>query len=192
MTWIPTYTGHHFDIFDPDPAKIHIEDIAHHLSLINRFNGATLFPYSVAQHSLMVSSLCPQEYKLAGLMHDAAEAYVGDFPAPWRSRLWVRWMERSYYLQEQKFDELEPAICDAICGALGTDVWIRSCLSMTASPIVHEADQRALATERRDIMAGGGRWPTDGKFKPSDEVIKERHFRDVEQEFLMRYKELTQ
>lgn len=61
------------DFEDIDPM-----DIAHHLCLINRYNGATPFPFSVAQHSILVAYVLPRELKLWGLLHDAAEAYVGD------------------------------------------------------------------------------------------------------------------
>jgi 5'-deoxynucleotidase YfbR-like HD superfamily hydrolase len=59
-----------------------VDDIVHSLSLINRFNGAAKFPYSVAQHSLYVAGLLPPELKLHGLLHDAPEAYVGDMVSP--------------------------------------------------------------------------------------------------------------
>jgi len=61
---------------------VRLDDIVHSLSLMNRFNGAALFPYSVAQHSLHVASLLPAELRLEGLLHDAAEAYIGDMVSP--------------------------------------------------------------------------------------------------------------
>ncbi|MFA5286352.1 MAG: hypothetical protein WC347_12205, partial [Smithellaceae bacterium] len=75
---IHTFSGIAFDLLNPKPEMILLEDIIHSLALINRFNGAAIFPYSVAQHSLYVASLLPSELKLHGLLHDAAEAYVGD------------------------------------------------------------------------------------------------------------------
>jgi 5'-nucleotidase len=81
--WMATYSGLKFYILKPDPKKIRIEDIAHHLALINRFGGATTKPLSVAQHSVMVSKYIEvagnsREDMLWGLLHDAAEAYLGD------------------------------------------------------------------------------------------------------------------
>ncbi len=68
---------------------IHLFDIAHHLSRIARFNGATRnpgFPYSVAQHSMLVEALMPVTSsvpaRLFALLHDAHEAYLGDLTSP--------------------------------------------------------------------------------------------------------------
>jgi hypothetical protein len=72
-----TFTGVNLDLFDIQPGDIYIEDIAHALSNINRFNGHTKFPISVAQHSIHVALLCPT-CPLTALLHDASEAYLGD------------------------------------------------------------------------------------------------------------------
>jgi len=81
--WIPTYTGLKFDVRNPDPKKIRIEDIAHQLSLTARFGGATKYIDSVAQHSVIVSMYLEREghgryNSFWGLLHDAAETYIGD------------------------------------------------------------------------------------------------------------------
>ena len=79
---ITTYvTGRSIDLFSFEQSDIAIRDIAHSLSLINRFNGHTPYPMSVAQHSVFVSNLCGSHgprVMLQGLLHDAAEAYIGD------------------------------------------------------------------------------------------------------------------
>jgi uncharacterized protein len=84
---IRTYTGQYVNIVNPDPKTILIEDIAHHLSLINRWCGASEEPISVAQHSMIVATLIQMyggtiEMQLAGLLHDASEAYMQDIPSP--------------------------------------------------------------------------------------------------------------
>jgi len=94
--WIQTFTGKKFYPFSPKVEDICIEDIAHALSLICRFNGHCREFYSVAQHSCLVSGLCGAKRKNAskyhqdlaklGLLHDAAEAYLGDIARPIKSR----------------------------------------------------------------------------------------------------------
>ncbi|MBU6429149.1 MAG: phosphohydrolase [Cyanobacteria bacterium REEB65] len=81
-TGIQTYTGVFVDPFAPDPDSIRIEDIAHALSLQCRFSGHVRRHWSVAAHSCLVSDLCPVEHALAGLLHDATEAYLVDVPRP--------------------------------------------------------------------------------------------------------------
>lgn len=80
--WIQTYTGRQFWPLDPRPDEIHIEDIAHALSLQCRFTGHCREFYSVAQHSVLVSAKSPTYFRLWGLLHDAAEAYLVDLARP--------------------------------------------------------------------------------------------------------------
>ncbi len=82
--WIQTYTGRKFFPLDPDPEMICIEDIAHSLSQLCRYNGHSKIFYSVAQHSLVLSrELCSGwQYALMALLHDASEAYLSDLPRP--------------------------------------------------------------------------------------------------------------
>lgn len=81
-TFITTYTGRRFYPLDPNPADVCIEDIAHALSMICRFQGHVRSFYSVAEHSVHVSRIVPPEYALAGLLHDASEAYIADVSRP--------------------------------------------------------------------------------------------------------------
>jgi hypothetical protein len=77
-----------------------IEDIAHGLACVNRFNGALKIPVSVAQHSVYVCRLCRQtEFRLQALLHDASEAYIGDI---------TKWLKGSPYFE--KYRELEDHI----------------------------------------------------------------------------------
>ena len=77
--------GKLFDVECPDPAMIRLGDIAHALSNLCRWGGHSSHFYSVAQHSVAVSELLPKRLALAGLMHDAAEAYLIDIPRPLKS-----------------------------------------------------------------------------------------------------------
>ena len=79
--WIETYTGKKFHLLDPQPDEIDIEDIAHALSNQCRYTGHTRRFFSVAEHSIHVS-LLSYNFKLAGLMHDASEAYLSDISRP--------------------------------------------------------------------------------------------------------------
>ena len=81
---IRTYTGKVFDLKILDPDSICIEDIAHALSFVPRFGGHLKQLYSVAQHSIEAVFLVPDEHKLAALLHDASEAYIGDMPSPFK------------------------------------------------------------------------------------------------------------
>ncbi len=87
MTWIQTYTGKAFDLLAPTTDMVCIEDIAHHLALINRFTGATAEPYSVAQHSVLCSLIVPPGLELRALLHDAAEAYCTDLSRPMKEAM---------------------------------------------------------------------------------------------------------
>ncbi|WP_209744070.1 HD family hydrolase [Klebsiella michiganensis] len=82
MSFIQTFTGKHFNYLDIQQDAIEIEDIANALSNICRFAGHLPEFYSVAQHSVLTSNLVPQEFALEALLHDAAEAYLQDIPAP--------------------------------------------------------------------------------------------------------------
>jgi 5'-deoxynucleotidase YfbR-like HD superfamily hydrolase len=81
-TSIQTYSGILFDVISPTIDMVNVTDIAHALSQVNRFTGHTINPYSVAEHSVHVASLLPDEYKLEGLLHDASEAYIADMATP--------------------------------------------------------------------------------------------------------------
>ena len=80
--WIQTYTGGQFWPLDPLASEIDILDIAHSLSMQCRFNGHISRFYSVAEHCCHVADLLPDQLKMAGLLHDASEAYLCDLPSP--------------------------------------------------------------------------------------------------------------
>lgn len=81
--WIETFNTNfvHY-IGQNDPKHFDIEDIAHSLGQIPRFNGHCVKSYKVGHHSCIVCDLAPEEFKLEALMHDSAEAYTGDITRP--------------------------------------------------------------------------------------------------------------
>lgn len=80
---IRTFTGRYVNPLSMRPEDLDIRDIAHHLSNECRYAGACPQFYSVAQHCVLASRyfITPQ-MKLAGLLHDSAEAYLKDLPSP--------------------------------------------------------------------------------------------------------------
>ena len=94
--WQRMLSGRRLDLLDPTPLDIEIEDIAHGLSFVARWNGQTHgdFPYSVAEHSLLVEQIYSKLYKnpekkwcLAALLHDAPEYVIGDMISPVKSAI---------------------------------------------------------------------------------------------------------
>lgn len=145
--WIQTYTRKHFDVLEPTVQMIDIEDIAQSLSLICRFGGHCKFPYSVAQHSIYVWEKTGEPW---GLMHDAAEAYIGDICRPVKKKI-------------PQFKEIEDNILKVIAEKFG--------LPYEMPLSVHDADNRMLMTEAEQLL-GGPTWNVP--YKPyTDLEIKE-------------------
>ncbi len=89
--WQRMLSGRRLDLLDPTPMDIEIEDIAHGLAFVARWNGQTRgdFAYSVAEHSLLVEEIftrmqpkAPVKWRLAALLHDAPEYVIGDMISP--------------------------------------------------------------------------------------------------------------
>ncbi|MFZ5963240.1 HD domain-containing protein [Thalassococcus sp. BH17M4-6] len=89
--WQRMLSGRRLDLLDPTPVDIEIEDIAHGLAFVARWNGQTRgdYAYSVAEHSLLVETiygrLCPDapvKWHMAALLHDAPEYVIGDMISP--------------------------------------------------------------------------------------------------------------
>jgi 5'-deoxynucleotidase YfbR-like HD superfamily hydrolase len=129
--YVSTFSGNRFYPLVPRIDRVAIEDIAHGLAYQCRFNGQTREFYSVAQHSLVVASLVEPRQRLAALLHDAAEAYLGDMVKPLKVLL-------------PEFGVLEERVTDLIAAAFDLDF-------SDYAPI-KRADLIALATEKRDLM----------------------------------------
>lgn len=96
--WQRMLSGRRLDLVDPSPMDIEIEDIAHRLSRVARWNGQTSggHIFSVAQHSLLVEAIASQTgrqmsqgWRLATLLHDAPEYVIGDMISPFKNALGV-------------------------------------------------------------------------------------------------------
>ena len=108
--WVETHSGLYIDVGDPDPGAIEIGDIAHALSMQCRFNGHCAVFYSVAEHSVHVAEHLENtgetvRVQLLGLLHDAAEAYVGDVVSGVKSRL-ERFAGMEHYVQRAVYESL--------------------------------------------------------------------------------------
>lgn len=131
---IRAFTGGVFDPLNPDPERIQIEDIAHALSRQNRFLGHPDRSYSVAEHSLHVSRACEPEDALWGLLHDAPETFLGDWPSPLK-----------YSPLGEAYRDAEATLMEAVCVRFGLDP------EMPAS--VSRADKAMLERERKLVFS---------------------------------------
>ena len=143
--WQQTYpTATQFWSLDPRPEEIHIEDIAHALSLQCRFAGHVKHFYSVAQHSWYVSQNVPPEFALWGLLHDSAEAYLGDMIRPLKK---TKELGLEYCIIERQ-------LMTVIAKKFGLSLeHVKESTDLLEPAEVIEADQRILMTEKRDIVA---------------------------------------
>lgn len=128
---ITTSSGRHVSLLNPQYSQIDIGDIAHGLAFQCRFNGKISRFYSIAQHSLMVASILPNHLKLEGLLHDAAEAFLGDVVQPLKILL------PNYQIIENRFSKV---------------IGQRFNVNLEHHPEVKQADLVALATEKRDLL----------------------------------------
>jgi 5'-deoxynucleotidase YfbR-like HD superfamily hydrolase len=95
-------SGRRLDLLDPSPMDIEIEDIAHGLARVARWNGQTVgeHAFSVAQHSVVVEEIVahiqpdvPPRWRLAALLHDASEYVIGDMISPFKAALGVSYKD---------------------------------------------------------------------------------------------------
>ena len=168
---VSTRSGRRVALLNPSPAQIVIGDIAHGLAHQCRFNGQTNQFYSVAQHSLMVAELVPPAYRRAALLHDAAEAYLGDMVKPLKVLL-------------PAFADIEDKVTQLIAQHFDLDF-------SDYAPIKH-ADLQALATEKRDLMPHSVEpWSYLKGFDPLPEVIKPLNPNDAKRLFLESWQRLN-
>jgi hypothetical protein len=150
--------GTYLNLADPDPLMITVDVIAHHLSQTNRYAGAPRRPFSVLEHTLLVSEYLnhngnPPGVCFAGLHHDDTEAFIHDVTRPFKEML------PDYRSIEANFEKV-------IAKALQFDTLEID----THHPAVREADHWALSAEAYFLMPSRGKdWWCAGLFKMDDD-----------------------
>lgn len=142
-----TSLGGGFWPFDPRAEDVHIEDIAHSLARLRRFNGHCQDYLSIAEHSVLVSKIGPDEEALERLLHDAAEFAIGDIISPIKRHPQVAAVIKPIE------ENIERAIAEAFD------------LVYPWSPSVHLADRLVVEEEQRRNVARSWR----GAYRTPDE-----------------------
>lgn len=147
MSAVHTYSGLLFNLENPSTMQVSVFDIARSLARIPRWNGNTTRPWSVADHSVWVAQHLREtgasmEVQLAGLLHDAHEAYVGNIPSP---------VIRAYLAESLL--PVTARIDRAIEAAFHLP------MDATCRPEVVAADALAAQVERRDLLHLNPSWP---------------------------------
>lgn len=140
MSWVMTYSGVKFDLFKPKIDQVRLIDIAHSLANQCRFNGHCDRFYSVAEHSVYVSYFAGAE----GLMHDAAEAYIGDITGPLKQ--FIR--EKTDLIEYTEHYILKL-------------IFEKFCLKWPISDLVWDYDLRMCLTEGRALGFDTSEWEID-------------------------------
>ncbi len=165
----PTITlasGRLFDFLDPHGSDFDIEDIAHGLAHVCRYAGQCRAFYSVAEHSILVADTVG-EFAFEALLHDAAEAFIGDVTRPFKQLL-------------PEYKRIEATVEDAIAERFGLDRRSRD--------EVKRADLRVLAAEQEQVMAPGcADWAVNAGVEPAPVVVRLLEPVAAKSAFLERY-----
>lgn len=163
--WQRMLSGRRLDLLDPTPMDIEIEDIAHGLAFVARWNGQTQgdFAYTVAEHSLLVEELfarlsprAPMRWRLAALLHDAPEYVIGDMISPVKAAI------------GPSYGELD----DRLTAAIHIRFGLPAVLPQTIKRMIKKADRISAWMEATQI-AGFTEKEADGFFGKPDQTIIE-------------------
>jgi uncharacterized protein len=162
-------SGAWFDFCAPASSNFTIEDIAHGLANICRYSGQCTNFYSVAEHSIFVSEIA-KSFEFEALLHDAAEAFIGDITRPLKQML-------------PEYKKLEASVQRAILD--------RFDVLGPIPPQVKQADLRVLAAEQRQIMPEGtAGWVRGRKVEPAPITVRHLPPKDAKRLFLERFEVL--
>src|SRR5690606_7876594 len=143
-----TYTGRLIDFRGIRTEDIDIRDIAHGLAHITRFGGQAKNHITVGEHSLLVASLVPPPYRFTALMHDAAEAYLGDIPKPLKNLL-------------PDYRRIEEMLMRVISEKYR--------FSYPLPPVIKEADMKAIRQEWKENVLEG----REERLIPRDKEVRD-------------------
>lgn len=163
-------SGAEFDFLQPWASNFTLDDIAHGLANQCRYAGQCRNFYSIAEHSLHVSQ-CAAGFELEALMHDAAEAFMGDITRPLKQLL-------------PEFKLIETRVQSAIMDRFG--------LPSVPSPEIKRADLAVLAAEQAQLMpAGTDRWAREAGIVPAPICARSLPPYEAKRQFLQRFQELA-
>lgn len=186
--WQRMLSGRRLDLLDPTPMDIEIEDIAHGLAFVARWNGQTIgdYAYSVAEHSLLVEQIfaliqptAPIKWRLAALLHDAPEYVIGDMISPVKAAVGPNY----------------GALDDRLTAAIHIRFGLPASIPVAVKKQIKKADKISAWLEATQI-AGFTVTEADKLFgKPDPDVIKGLHIHlrpplKVRQDFTTRHNEL--
>jgi len=166
---IRLHSGAILDFLNPSASDFTIEDIAHGLANVCRYAGQCDKFYSVAEHSLLVSDTA-QGFEYAALLHDAAEAFIGDITRPLKQLL-------------PEFKRIEGAIQHCIFSRFG--------LPLELPSEVKRADLRVLAAEQAQIMPPGtSGWAQAAGIDPAPILVRHLEPELAKSLFLEKFEQL--
>lgn len=154
MIILRTVSDRVVDLNKPTVEMIDVYDIACGLSKVCRFAGQISTFYSVAQHSLLVSSLVPSQFSFQALHHDDTEAYMGDVS---------RFLKHSELMYGYRV--LEERLDDVIKAKLGIVItpWLKDQIKI-ADDLAAVFEQWTMRFHQRWSPAGALHWAVDGGF----------------------------
>jgi hypothetical protein len=176
--WVEVASGRLMYPFSPKPHMITLWDVAHHLSIIPRYNGATRRPYSVAEHCVLLADygirrgLSPLKC-LNLLLHDGAEAYLTDVMSPIKDSF-------------RAFRAVEDRLLRMIHGTLGVPyLEDRSLITLLDKSIILDERAAMLPNHKPE-----NHWHVEEAFEPLGVEVRGLPWDEAEGEFLLCFQEL--